>query len=395
MRKVGVCCFDDPKVPGYGWASVSGSQAIRINGYGELRSDVLWVLNINLKDMSKLGLNRTNHLYDEQYFRISLRQLSQELGLLDDPAAFVVFASEIFDRVAKLGNENLGVSIDNPGYRYMTLIADRHMPDFNRKKPVGPFSASILDAVRQSTQENQAMMGRYAPAGSTAQSFVFPRGAYGRWMLSQPIPSCEGWREFKLSGTETIIGNDEGAEIRGTKHVIEKLKGFGENNALFLRVNVMATNRFNRPFCTFGSGANYPRMWATLPEVLELVKFCKISLSDGFMTPLRSNPVADKVDMDVDEISYSRSLLIENLWVSISNPVSTTKRQTAVGAYLRAYDRAACLKMAELFESYQYSVGSFGVGRVMVYLRSGEINHATELALQGGMLPSVSLLRGR
>lgn len=395
MRRVGVCCFDDPAVPGYGWASVAGADAYRINGYGELRTDVLWVVNLKITAMSKLGLNRTNHLYDEQYFRISIRQLSQELGLITEPDVFVSAASEIFDRVARLGYEELGVNIDNPGYRYMTLIADKLMPDFNRKKPVGPWSASILDAVRQSTQENQAMVGRYAPAGSSAQSFVFPRGSYGRWMLSQPIPSCESWKEIKISGSETIIGNDEGAEIRGTRHVLDRLQSQGEGNALFLKTNVISTNRFNRPFNTFAAGANYPRTWATLPEIIALCKYAKINISDGYMTPLRSNPLADKVNLLVDEISYSRSLLIENMWVAIANPVSTTKRQTPVGAYLRAYDRAACGNAAEVFESYQYAVGSFGVGRVMVYLRAGEINHASDLAIQHGLLPSVSILKGR
>lgn len=395
MRKVGVCYFDDPKTPGYGWSSVAGAPAQRVNGHGELRSDVLWVLNIKLTDLTRLGLNRTNHLYDEQYFRIALKQLAQELGLTDDPETFVQYSSEILDRVARLGKDGLGVSIDNPGYRYMTLISDRHMPDFNKKKPVGPFSASILDAVRQSTQENQAMTGRYAPAGSTAQSFVFPRGSYGRWILSQPVPSCDNWREFKLSGSETIIGNDEGAEIKGTKHVLERLKIYGEENALFMRVNVMSSNKSNRNFATFGAGANYPRMWATLPEVLELVKYSRISISNGFMTPLRENPFSKLINMEVDEISYSRSLLIENLWVSLATNISTTKRPTPIGAYLRAYDRATCLKMAEIFEGYTYCVGSFGVGRVIVYLRAGEINHATDLAIQHGMLPTTSLLRGR
>jgi hypothetical protein len=395
MRRVGVCCFDDPAVPGYGWASIAGADAYRINGYGELRSDVLWVLNLKITSMSKLGLNRTNHLYDEQFFRISLRQLSQELGLISEPEIFVAAASEIFDRVARLGFDLLGVNIDNPGYRYMTLIADKHMPDFNRKKPTGPWQASIMDAVRQSTQENQAMVGRYAPAGSAAQSFVFPRGAYGRWMLSQPIPSCEAWKEFKISGNETVIGNDEGAEIRGTKHVLEKLEAHGENNALFLKTNVISVNRFNRPFNTFAAGANYPRLWATLPEIVALSKYAKISISDGYMTPLRANPIAEKINLDIDETSYARSLLIENLWVSISNPVSTTKRQTPVGAYLRAYDRVVCAKAAEVFEDYQYAVGSFGVGRVMVYLRAGEINHASDLAIQSGLLPSVAILKGR
>jgi hypothetical protein len=113
------------------------------------------------------------------------------------------------------------------------------------------------------------------------------------------------------------------------------------------------------------------------------------------MTPLRDNPIADKIQLDINEMSYSRSLLLENLWIALANPVSTTKRQTPVGAYMRAYDRSVCQKVAEIFESYSYPVGSFGVGRVMVYLRAGEIPHATELALESGIIPSISLLQGR
>ncbi|MFK4132035.1 hypothetical protein ACI2KR_07030 [Pseudomonas luteola] len=395
MRKVGVCIFDDPTQVGYGFASVAGEPAKRVNGYGELRTDVLWVINLKIKDTTKLGLNRSNHIYDEQYFRISLKQIGLELGLSSDPEAFCRSASEILNRVAVLGYEMLGVSIDNPGYRYQVLVADKYMPDFCRKKPTGPLSASIMDATRQSTQENQAMLGRHAPAGSTAQAFIFPRGSYGRWILSQPIPSCENWKPFSLSGSETIVGCDEGSEIRGTKHVIERLMKHGETNAMFLNVKVESVDRFQRPFSTFGSGANYPRAWATLPEVLSLLRYSKLSIHGGFMTPLRENPIAEKIDLDINEISYARSLLIENLWVAIANPVSTTKRQTPLGAYLRAYDRSVCQKAAEVFESYQYAVGSFGIGRVMVYLRAGEITHASNLALENGLMPTLSILHGR
>lgn len=395
MRKVGVCIFDDPTQVGYGWASIAGESAKRINGYGELRTDVLWVLNLSWKSMNILGLNRANHLYDEQFFRISLRQIGSELGISDDPEVFARNVSEILNRVASLGLDTLGISIDNPGYRYTTLIADRHLPDFCRKKPVGASAAAIMDATRQSTQENQAHLGRKAPHGSTVQAFSFPRGSYGRWMLSQPIPSCEHWKEFSLGGAETIIGMDEGHEIRGTKAVIERLLKQGEQNALFLNVNVHSVDRFFRPFSTFGAGSNYPRSWATLPEVLSLSRYAKISVTGGFMTPLRSNPIAEKVQLDINETSYSRSLLLENLWVALANQVSTTKRHTPMGAYMRAYDRSVCQKAAEIFESYSYPVGSFGVGRVMVYLRAGEIAHASELALSNGIIPSISILQGR
>ncbi|MDU8351232.1 hypothetical protein RYA05_04885 [Pseudomonas syringae pv. actinidiae] len=397
MRKVGVCCFDDPSVLGHGWASVAGGETLRVNGFGELRSDVLWVLNINFRDLTKIGLNKTNHLYDEQYFRISLRQLSLELGLSSDPDKFVRNASEILDRVARLGFEMLGVDVDNPGYRYSNLVGDKHMPDFCRKKPQGPLSASILDATRQSTQENQAIVGRYAPSGSTAQGFIFPRGSYGRWMLSQQIPSCTSWTEFKMSGIETVIGSDEGAIIRGTAHVVEKLMTHAEKNALFLKVNVESMDRSQRPYCTFGAGANYPRTWATLPEVLSLLRYAKVRISEGFMTPLRDNPLASKIDLDINEVSFARGVLLENLWIALASPVGTgmSKKQTPVGAYLRAYDRAVCQKSAQVFEDYQFPVGSYGVGRVMVYLRAGEIPHASELALQNNMMPTISILQGR
>jgi hypothetical protein len=395
MRKVGVCIFDDPTQCAYGWASIAGEVSRRINGYGELRTDVLWVLNLNWKTMNTMGLNRSNHLYDEQFFRISLRQIGFELGMNEDPEKFATSVSEVLNRVAVLGLETLGVNIDNPGYRYTSLVADKHLPDFCRKKPMGPMSASIMDATRQATQENQAHLGRQAPHGSSIQGFSFPRGSYGRWMLSQPIPSCERWKEFSLGGSETLIGVDEGHEIRGTKAVLERLMKQGESNALFLSVNVQSVDRFYRPFSTFGAGSNYPRAWATLPEVLSLSRYAKLSVSGGFMTPLRANPIADKIQMDINEMSYSRGLLLENLWIAIANPVSTTKRQTPLGAYMRSYDRSVCQKVAEIFESYSYPVGSFGVGRVMVYLRAGEIPSATELALENGIIPSISLLQGR
>lgn len=384
--KVGVCCFDDLTSAESGWASINGSDPERVKGYGDLSSEALWITNLDYRTFRKLNLTQSPNIFDTQYFRSSLKNIAAENGLQGDNRKLCAFASRVFTRIAKMGRERLGVSLSSPGYRYTSILADRVIPSFARALPDSHRRNDILEATKQCTQANQAMMGKKAPQGSTAQPFIFPRSAYAKWLLELPYPVGSKWEEVKRASNETICGVQDGVAIKGTKAVLDRLTELSEKHAMFLRVSVISMDGFYRPFASFAAGSNHPRSWATLPEVLNLARYAKISIKGGYRLPIGQLDLAEKIGLEGQEYSYSRGLFAENAWVALSNSIYGSDNFTAIGAYLRAYDRIACGRMAELFAGHNYVVGSFGTGRIMVYLRPGEMDTAGQFAFSNGLL---------
>lgn len=391
LPAIGVCWFDDPDVALGGWACRAGGDADRVSGIQGLSSDVFWVTNLNYVTYRKLNLVQVPHIADTQYFRSSLSMLANELGLYHHPDRATETLSLIFARVIEQGHSHLGVGMTPGGYRYTKLLMDRLMPREHRMAPHGAYAQELASAFRQSMQANQGMSGIQRPAGATAHAMVFPRGAYARWILSQPMPSSAAWQEIKTRGNETVFGVQAGEAISGSKAVRARLQDLGDGHAILLRVKVLDMDPFHQPFASFGATARNHRAWATLPEVLELSRYAKVAISGGFRT--KAAPLSlPGISLEGDEFSFSRGLYWENVWVSLAQGLNNGKVDTALGAYLRSYDRLACGRAAASLAQMRYVIGSYGTGRVMVYLRSGEIPEAARYALDIGLVPPLSFM---
>jgi len=387
--KIGAVLFDDPYVAKEGWAS-SGEEAMRINGHGELDSDTLWVTNVPFPKWRELTLNNTSNILHSQYMRTTIEHISKELNIVGDPINAVKAAASIYNGAVEYGQKNYDVSILTPGYRYSNLVADRVFPSHMRSSPDIVFRTRLMNAFKESTQENQAMSAKQVPSGSSIYSFVFPRGTYAKWLLNMPVPVGTKWKEIKKSQNTTTIGVREGEVVKGTKAVVKKLMGMGEDNALFLKVVVKYTDRAYRNFASFGNGSNHIRSWVTLPELLTLIKYSVVELHGGFMTELGYLNVTQEKENET-EFSYSKGIFMDNLWISLATPKYRDK-YTAVGAYLRAYDRAMCFKVAEsMVMDHGFTVGSYGAGRIQTYLREGELPYAIEAGLNSNVIPQLCM----
>lgn len=396
MTKIGVVWFDDPEHANNGWYSINGANPVRINSYGELKTDVIWITNINYRTYRKLNFTSSPHIYDEQYFRTSLKQIASEVGLLEDPKSLVIFASKVFTRVVDLGKKHFNLDLTNPGYRYYSLLADRIMPTFMRKRPTESFSLDLIEGFKQATQANQAITGLKAPQGSNVQSFVIPRVAHAKWLLSQPYPGPGVWQELKKKDYSGVFGIEDGQEVRGTKAKVNSLIELGNKKAAIFRINVLSIDNFHRSFSTFGAGVKYTRKWATIPEIIHMSRYSKIEIDGGYAIDSVNLDILDKLNFDSFDnqldYSYSLGLFLENVWIALTNPLYGNGQHTAVGAYMRAYDRLICARYAELFSEYNYIIGSYGTGRVLVYVRPNENYIIGELALENNLLPPLHMV---
>lgn len=393
--KIGVCLFDDPRLAGAGWAS-DGGESRYVDSYAELANDMCWITNIGFKDFKEHGFHQLPHLFDEQYLRTRLEQILKEVGLsgFDQRAEAARFCAQIANRTVRMAEQLFKVDVANGGYRFSSALADVLLRGWMRALPDGQNRAVVSEGLRQSLQENQAMMGVQPSRGSSAAAILFPRGAFAHWLLSQDYPVSATWNPIKVSEGESTLGVVDGAALRGSKALTERLLGMGKQYACIFKIEVLSTDEFYRSFASFAAGANRQRQWATLPEVLYLSRFCKLRLHAGYYTAKGKLPFYEKMskEMPTDEFSFSRGLLLENCWAALATPTRPGDA-TAVGAFLRAYDRIACGRLAEEFAANSFRVASYSSGRVILNLKPSEYEQASELAFKLGALSPVMYWR--
>tara|TARA_B100000749_G_C18446024_1_gene474282 strand:- start:37 stop:1224 length:1188 start_codon:yes stop_codon:yes gene_type:complete len=390
-KKIGVVCFDNFETIKGGWASVSGGEPFRINGIGDLSSNVLWISNLPFYYYKKLNLLRNPNIYDQQFFRTSLKQISDELGLKDKPDDVSQKVSLIFQRVYDLGMDDFQLTLDDIEYRYNSALVNCILPSSIRQIPSGEFSSVLMTAFKESTQQNQAMIGNVSK-GTKARTFCFPKGAFSRTILSLPMPTNTGWKKLEDSIVTGTIGSKEDNILKGTQAFVSYCNEKLSKKAVFFRINVSYTSKFFRSFATFANGSNYQRNWVTLPELLELIKYSIVEIYEAYSCEL-STLNFDFVDNDSDEYSFSRGLYLENIYTALSLPINNGEYFNPVGAYVRAYDRVMCLKAAYAFSKSNLKVGSFGTGRVIVYSKQTESKLVNDIAMEEGLIPPYLMVK--
>lgn len=385
--KIGVCIFDDPKAPRSGYSSIDGSIPTHVSGYNELTTDVLWVTNLEFPVFKELNMLRLRHLAQAQYFRTSIRMLQIEFGI-SDHKQLAQFMSKLFTRTAQLGLQHFGADPANFNYRYHQALSSRlHIPGM-----IEPLQGLDQNAIQQvidhSTQENQAMTGVKRPDRSSPISFCFPREAYGQWLLDRIYPVSNVWKSDNLK-REFTIGTRDGKKLSLTDSFVKTCGDYFRNHsrATFFRISVQSHEPSHRAFASFGAGSKEPRVWASWPELLELLEYSVVTVYESLSTA--AGTIREYLPEYIGSTGFgvSEALLFENLYVALASPIN--RKNTALGAYIRAYDRAACGRAAAYFHNAGFVVGSYSSGRVVLLLTEGQKERAAKLALDFGLIPPI------
>ena len=391
MNSLGVCIFDNPDAPQDGYISIDGADAVKIRGANELSNNVLWVTNLNFNQFKRERFYQNSNMKDNQYFRTSLDIMQKELGVVNsDPAVKAQMLSAIGSRIVSLSNKLLGTNLyeSHKEYRFSNEIKNAIFPDELKGYESLELIPIVKEASRHATQNHQAMSGSHIPRGSTTYGFYFPRTEYARYLMKLPMPCKNDWREITFKSRQFEIGTFEGKKIKGTDEAIATLMKLSESRAIMLKIEVNYMDPFYAKFGTFSAGLKEVRSWATLPEVIELSRYARISVFAGISCSIGRLNVLDAVLNEIEiEFSYSRGILLENAWVALSIGYGDM-RSNFLSAYIRAYDRIVCGKAAASFAD-KFVVGSYGTGRVTLYLNSGDVEAANNLAESLGLMKSL------
>lgn len=377
---VGVLRFDDSRLCGAGWASFDGCPVERFNSIGDLDSSYVWVADLGFPEFNRAHLYKSSHIRRLDFFRLKPAALCGEVGVDATKKESLQYASRIYGRIARIVSSRWRVDAVDAPYSMPLALTAVDAPE--SVSPGLKIREEVEKAIGQSTQEYQLCRGPH-PRGARFVHMYFPRIAYARHLLSRTLPDAkDGWAETSLSGGSKVIGVSKGKVIAGTLEWLEKIKGLSQDRAFFLKLRVLETAPNQSALHEFGRGANTKsRMWASLPEIISLARYCKLEVFGGFHCAASAREPGEVITGR----TYSEGIAAEIFWVSRAMGASTNKFNP-VGSYLRAYDRVLCGRAAELLAADGYSVASYGSGRVCV-ATPAVTSSLRKSALRAGLIP--------
>lgn len=394
MNKLGIAWFDDPSSPSSGWLCGSDGEVERFETHGKLRSDTTWVTNLSFFDYKEAGFIGVPNYRSSNYFNVSLDKILNDLHIHDDlPAAkFLPAVFDILSSTLKKCESVVPSGLD--GYKYFKGLSHSCIPRAFKRSAQGSKgeSSHFFDEMFVSaTQLNQGITGSKIPAGSKAFRFHFPKATYYKWLLQQPLPAVNYWKESKLP-SPLIVGTNGIRNVPTHSEGIKKLNYYlKKGKSGFCKVVIYDADPSISQFYKFGHEgfSRELREWATIEEVLEISHFSTVEISRVYITD--SAPLQLPVELDpTTEQSLSEGYYRENLYKAIADHPNNSK--SAIGAYLSSLDRAACGRAAIAFANDGFQIASFGAGFVTLYLRGSEQNpteckDAINLGVSLGLIP--------
>lgn len=393
--RVGVIIFDNEKsIDAGGWASEAGRESYRIAGIHHIDNNVIWLTNIGFKEFKDMELSKVSYLRESHYLRIKINSLINELGVRHNASESAQVLSKIFHRVAKFGNQAFGVDVNDFAYRYPNLLSDKIIPPEMKKSPSNN-GETIISNLKNATQliQNSIKSGP-SPQNKTPVTITIPRVAYNNYLLSLMYPDDREWSPVKFKEGGFDVGVDKkGNAIEGTKTRMAKLKTLSADNAFIFNVEVLSYEEEYSKFAMFGVGSNETRKWATYPEIVEMVKYCHLSIKKALKTSI------GKLDHDLVDrnpsinFSYSKGIYLENLVNALCLPIDRTIYNGVI-PYIKSYDRAACFRLAEVFHKENYQIMSYGSGSVVLLVSNNQRDKEEFIGqcLSLGVMPPISML---
>jgi len=389
MEAIGVALFVDGKRPGDGYAC--DQDGVReIGGTHELSTDTLWITNIRPYDFIQGGFGQLRHLRSSNFFRTDIGYLIREWGLEGDLSEAATYLREVFNRSLSVILDRNPVSPSDSRTGLRQSLTEIIVPENISESLLD--NAQLSDAVFQSIQYNQGRTGQSrVPAGSKICSFIVPRSVLASHLLSLPLPSPGKWAPVTFKSGVLRLGRANGRTVGDSQSedAWQRLLDMADSKFFVLDIDVRETDRRMADHKSFGVGDRTSRHYATAEEVAEMSSYAVVDVRGGYCCDRSESPLAHP-DMP-DEFSISRALANEIYWLAVaSNKSKSTPSPWA--AYLRSVERIILGRAADCFTKKGFVVGSYGTGRVNVFLRSAEHQKASELALKLGLLPPYSYL---
>ena len=390
MRKTGILFFNNITTPSSGTAYHDGN-VFHFDSISELDMSVAWIVDLPYKNYTDSGFSSYANLRPSQYLRVGLSGILRELGLKKNLEGAEVLGSLVDSIVSDLA-EMIGANPYSQPYRLnfgaLSLLLPNYYADFSKNQ-----SEAVSVALDNAYQANQGSLITKNPNNAKLHHFTFPRVAHFEYLMNQNFPINNVWKEMAQYKKPILTGVKKGKRLENFDEVKQQLEKLHTDTACILKVHVRGIEDTYMQGFAFGveGGRSNIRVWASLPEVINIMRYTEVEILSGYETAASKLPLRPEIDLSINRYSYPRGIVAENIWVALADKISinSVKRSTGIGVYLRAYDRLICGKLAEAFSLESYKIGGFGNGAVRVWARSQEADKLNSIAARYGAVPDL------
>ncbi len=400
MTGFGYAHFDEPTSPESGWAASfeTHGEPKRISGIGSLRSDIIWMTNIEYGAWYAHKLGNMPNLRQSLYARSSIKSLVSELGLIqpqlraEDICATLY---EVFDRMLRIAERAVGFNILSQQHKKFSeairtlLIGEREPKEYTCNEP------SIIEAFANAIQPDSGCHA--VREGSTRYTWVGVRRnrlQHALDILSTPIPQGP----WEVVSQHLLPADDRDrvawllAQTRPTMARVSIVTEDTDRHRM-VAFGVPSVPTSNKPKKN-GMAVSNLRQWVSAPELLMLSAFTTMRVNDVLLAESYAPLVAKKsFPMPLephDWMSTSFGLFAENYWsamaLPMAAPVSHALTYTARSVWLRAADRVYSFHAAMQMRLSGIAVGNYGSGAVGLWVPEGGMAHALDAAARAGLI---------
>ena len=390
MSKLGVAFFTNESKPKGGYYYRDGLVS-DFNSAADLDMSVAWITNVPYRAYIDSGFQSIPHIKPEQFLRLSITQMMRELNI----AANIDGIEKLGELVASISNHMesiFGLDPISSNYRLNQGLTEKLIPasyfEFASNTP--PSAQVALDNAYQSLQ---GATKSKSSANAKCRHYTFPRMAHFEFLMNQNFPLNSHWTEFSLKDGKTVAGVVNGKTLHNTTEVISGLKSLNLNTAAVLNIHVKSMSKNRMQGFSFGNeGINTSmRVWACLPEVIDMLRYCEIEILGGIKTEGGKLDIRPEINLETNRYCFAKGVSAENVWTGLSEKRTKNgaKCSTGLGVYLKAYDRILCGRLAEAFMAENYRLAGFGVGGVRVWGQPSEFSKLDKIAEQFFAMPDL------
>lgn len=384
-------------MPGSGWASIEGRTAYRVKSVNELNNDVKWLTNLTQNTLWKTGAVKHNKLKHSTYLRTDLGQIMKEIGTVPPNTPI----AEVCEIVSGIFNKTMLFAVQLFG---LDSFTQKELHSELKSKLLGEDrSISVhVDEALSRTYQDLVICENFATNNNSDTVFVTlkrPRVVHAKEILAMPIPLSVG--DWDFISPDQLLGNsaDKIKYLNAIgKPFIAKCSISSYFYSKDLNVDLSKLLTLGEAFAE--GGKTKERNWVCQPELNYLTTFSDIDVSAAFVAQGQQSLFENLTIPflgDLQDFSYSFSLLMENLWVSYAsrslNPRTKVKSLVSPRAsWLKAADRFLTLKSAMLLSSFGHHVVSYGYGSVNLQVPHNKVKDLIDLAPSAGLIVPINII---
>lgn len=380
-NQCGIIHFIDAEKSQKAFASIAGEESFQIESLSQLDTQTRWMTNLStgLPNQPK----QVNHalFLQNNYLRLTTDQILNLLhvtGEKYDIQTQIAFLSRVFSNVVALGEVLLHIE-RLPAFEYRKGIR-RSLMEFDQKQP-----EIVRKMILDSTQYYTFSLEKTDP--DKRVTFLLPKFSHAKKILGTVLPAGD-WKKVDLIPDHT-------------EQIPEWLKS--RKTPFFAKVVLSNFDSELHTLINFGSSVpeGSERQWVTNVELEMLLGVADISIKEVWESSDTLKPfnVIEKLRLigDSGDVGTSLGILAENIWtgLALNMPPSIAKKNKAlakkhvntVAPFLIAADRKLCFEKARAFRKLDFSVASYGYGKITVDASFQEEKDIVEAALTLGVVP--------